>query len=122
MFCPKCGCEYEEGFDTCADCHIPLVAEPPPPPPDPEYMECERILSTHNTGDIAVIKAVLESEGVTHFFEGEVFNMLRPFLQPSRLFVRKDQVEKAKEILKDMKLQYFAISGGGGKGGKEDNA
>ena len=120
MFCPKCGCEYEEGFGECADCHIPLVPEPPPPPPEPEYMECEPILSTYNAGDIAVIKAILESEGIAHFFEGEIFNMMRPFIQPARLFVRKDQVGQAKEILKNMKLEYFAISGGNKNSGEED--
>lgn len=25
MLCPQCGAEYREGFDECADCHVPLV-------------------------------------------------------------------------------------------------
>jgi len=29
MICPKCKTEYREGFDVCADCEIPLVAELP---------------------------------------------------------------------------------------------
>ncbi len=26
MFCPLCKAEYRQGFSTCNDCHIPLVA------------------------------------------------------------------------------------------------
>ena len=29
MYCPKCGCEYREGFDVCADCGEKLVSEEP---------------------------------------------------------------------------------------------
>jgi hypothetical protein len=33
MYCPQCGSEYREGFFQCADCEVPLVAEPPPEKP-----------------------------------------------------------------------------------------
>ena len=26
MFCPLCKTEFRQGFSTCSDCHIPLVA------------------------------------------------------------------------------------------------
>ena len=109
MFCPRCRGEYEPGFTECADCHVPLVPELPPPPPEPEYVEHVHLLGTHNPGDIAVIKAILESEGITHFFDGEYFNRLRPMVQPARLLVRKDQVQQAKDVLKHLNLSYFAL-------------
>jgi hypothetical protein len=28
--CPRCGAEYRPGFDTCADCGLPLVPGPAP--------------------------------------------------------------------------------------------
>lgn len=28
-YCPQCGAEYRPGFEMCADCHVPLVDEPP---------------------------------------------------------------------------------------------
>ncbi len=31
-WCPKCGCEYREGFATCADCGIALADAPPAGP------------------------------------------------------------------------------------------
>lgn len=36
MFCPTCKCEYLEGFTTCADCSVPLVAQLPPEPVEEE--------------------------------------------------------------------------------------
>ena len=109
VFCPRCGCEYRDGFTECADCHVPLAAEPPPPPPEPEYIAYEPMLSTHNGVDIDIINAVLESEGITYFFEGDIFNLVRPLVQPARLMVRKDQVQQAKEVLEELKLAYFAF-------------
>src|ERR1043166_518598 len=29
MVCPKCGAEYRQGYTSCADCHVFLVAERP---------------------------------------------------------------------------------------------
>jgi hypothetical protein len=26
MYCPLCKAEFRQGFSTCSDCHIPLVA------------------------------------------------------------------------------------------------
>jgi hypothetical protein len=37
--CPNCGAEYRSGFDTCADCGVPL--EPGPAPQDPEGASTE---------------------------------------------------------------------------------
>lgn len=28
MFCPNCGAEFRDGFERCADCDVPLAAEP----------------------------------------------------------------------------------------------
>lgn len=64
------------------------------------------ILETHNAGDIALVKSLLEAEGIVYFIQGEsaapyLFNAL-----PMRVMVRNDQEEKAKDILKDVALSY----------------
>lgn len=61
------------------------------------------ILTTRNLVDIALIKSILDSTNITYFFQGENFANLG-YGVPIRLMVKKDEVEKAKEILKDFKF------------------
>lgn len=95
MFCPQCRTEYREGFDTCTDCDVPLVSELSPEPA-PEYLEFEEILISLSGSDIAMIKSLLESEGITYYFRGESSYSFAP---PTRLMVQKDRADEAREIL-----------------------
>lgn len=97
MFCPQCGAEYKENIFLCPDCHVSLVPEPLPDDRH-EYGEFVQIFSTFNPGDVAIIKSLLDSEGIIYYFHGEHF--MHTLSQPARLMVRKDHVEDAKEILK----------------------
>lgn len=109
MFCPTCRAEYREGFTECVDCEVPLVSELPPLP-EPEFVEFEEVLSTYNMGDIAVIKSILDNEQVTYYFKGVQHQLMCPLAEPARLIVRKDQVRKAKDILKDLELNYMGFA------------
>ena len=109
MFCPKCRAEYREGFTECADCKVLLVPELPPKP-KPEYEEYEEVLSTFNMGDVVIIRTILDKEKLTYYFKGDQQHIMRPLVEPARLMVRKDQVQKAIEILKDLKLSYMAFA------------
>lgn len=111
MFCPKCGGEYREGFIECADCRVPLTEQAPPEPedlsePDAPDLEFVHVLSTYNSADIAIIRTYLEAEGIRFFIEGEVFNALRPLVQPARLLVVKRDLAAAQEILADLHLRH----------------
>ena len=108
MFCPKCRSKYKEGITECPDCGVPLVAELPPEP-KAEFVDFEEVLATFNPGDIAIIKSILNGEGLTYFFKGEQFSQVRPLVEPARLMVRKEQAQKARAILKDLKLNYMGI-------------
>ena len=71
-----------------------------------EFIEYVKILETHNAGDRVFLKSILDAEGITYFIQGEyaapyLFNAL-----PMRLMVRKDQADKAREILTDIELSY----------------
>jgi len=95
MFCPQCKSEYQEGVVICCDCNIPLVSALKREP-KLEFVDYEEILFTNNAADIAVIKSLFDSEGIIYYFLGEHFAF------PIRLMVNKDQVEEARELLKDL--------------------
>ena len=107
MFCPKCRAEYREGFTSCTDCHAPLVSKLEPlPDARPGYTEYEEVVSTFNPFDIAMIKSLLDAEDILYFFQGEQFSYVRPLADPVRLMVAKEDVEAAREILKDLAISY----------------
>jgi len=109
MFCPKCKSEYREGFTICADCDIPLIEELPPEE-EPEFIEYEEVLGTYNPADIMFIKSMLDAENITYYFNAEHFMYVRPMAEPARLMVAKNDVETAKDILKDLDLTITAIN------------
>jgi len=106
MYCPKCRTEYVEGISVCADCNVPLVAELNETDQSSELVDFEEILTTFNAGDIALIKSILDGEGITYYFSGEESNYMLPLTQPPKLMVRKEQAEQAREVLKDLLLEH----------------
>ncbi len=109
MVCPECGKEYAEGVYVCAECGVSLVpAESVRDAANElvEYAESEEILFTANAGDMAVIKSLLDSEGIAYYFRGEFFSSVHPLAQPARLMVRVEQAEGVKEILKSLNIEY----------------
>ncbi|MEJ2640145.1 MAG: DUF2007 domain-containing protein [Desulfosarcinaceae bacterium] len=88
------------------------------PTQDRKDIEFIPILETHNAGDRAFLKSILDAEGIVYFIQGEhvapyLFNAL-----PMRVMVREDQADRAREILNDMDLSY---SYGFRKGAKDDD-
>ncbi len=112
MFCPECEFEYRDGFNECSVCNVLLVHELPLRHSEPsvsragsrEFVDFEEVLFTFSPFDIAIIKFILDTEGITYFFKGEHFNYVRPLGEPARLMISIEQVREAKEILKDLDL------------------
>lgn len=68
------------------------------------FIEYVSILEIHNAGDRVLIKSILDAEGIIYFIQGE---HVAPYLYnalPMRVMVKKDQADKAGEILKDFEL------------------
>jgi hypothetical protein len=101
VYCPECGVKYKKSISLCPKCGIPLISGPPPES-GLQPSGFEEILATFNAGEIAIIKSLLDGEGITYYFKGEYFNYIEPLAQPAKLMVLKDDVEKAKEILKTL--------------------
>ncbi len=108
MYCPKCKKEYKEDIYLCKDCRTSLVHELPPDllTEPKECDEFEEIFFTSNAGEMAVIKSILESEGITYYFKGEFSSHAHPFPQPARLMVLRDEVDEAKEVLESLNISF----------------
>ena len=102
MFCPKCRTEYREGFTVCGDCGTTLVPELPPEPPaeiTSEGADFEEVLGFMDEGVVAIVKSLLDEEDIEYYIVGEFSVSKGP---DQKLMVRKDQAERAREILKDL--------------------
>jgi tetratricopeptide (TPR) repeat protein len=119
MFCPKCKAEYRPGYTVCADCEVPLVEQLPvePEPEEPEDAmpfppgtELVHILDTFNPGDTALIKSILDAEGIRYWLEGDYSAQYIYHSIPTRLMVPSDQAEKAREALKQLDLSLGQVT------------
>jgi hypothetical protein len=108
MFCPKCGKEYRKDIYICAKCRVSLVPEllQGSTNESQELVEFEEILFTPSSGDMALIKSLLESEGIVYRLRGEFFSSEHRYVQPARLMVHTDRVEEVKEILESLNITY----------------
>lgn len=125
--CPKCKQKLPEYADTCPECLVDIDSGKPVT--DPEYLEKYakeelpevqgtisedgdyiEILRTFNQTDIAFIKSILEGEGISYYLKGEHFMNMRPLFRPVVLMVKEDEIEKTKEILKDMNIAFSGLN------------
>lgn len=112
MYCPKCKTEYTEGILVCADCGVALATLLPDEPSSFDYEDYrgesaylgyksyDEIPEVLNAGDVVMIKSLLDCEAIDYYMEGE----FSPY-GIHRLMVLKEQVEEAREILKDLEIE-----------------
>ncbi len=70
-----------------------------------------KILETDSLTDIALIKSVLDAEAVEYFVQGENLKFLRP-VDHAVVMVAEQDVKRAVEFLKPLKLRYQMFGGG----------
>jgi len=91
-----------------------------PPEEEPEFIEYVEVMGTYNPADVALMKSILDAENITYYFNAEHFMYVRPLVEPVRLRVKKDEAEKAREILRDMNLAITGIDLRKGDGNSEN--
>jgi len=72
----------------------------------PECSEFEEFVFTSNAGEMAIIKSLLEGEGITYYVKGEFSSHAHPFPQPARLMVQREGVNAVKEILESLNIAF----------------
>jgi hypothetical protein len=106
VYCPKCQCEYRDGFSECADCHIPLLAGPAPEKPASQFdpnLDLVVVLETNDRIQLAMTKGLLEDAGIPFFILGQIATLIQDvdgFLRKwVRVQVPRDREEEARVIL-----------------------
>lgn len=80
MKCLKCGAEYNDGFNTCADCHVPLVPDDyEPDKPDGNNPSAKPATPDEKDGSVsAPFISCLESMGFVIEKEGDSLSASHP--------------------------------------------
>jgi|WetSurSiteA1Bulk_404760.scaffolds.fasta_scaffold69764_1 hypothetical protein len=116
IICPNCSCELALEYDErtsgkvhCPECEalIDFGVNPPKILNKENYIE---LFSSLNQGDIAIIKSILDDSEVDYYVFGENFLSVDPLIQPARFFVNQNQIDEAKEVLKDFQLNIWGTS------------
>ncbi len=104
MFCPNCRTEYVEGVYVCSDCGAQLVLDLPPEP-EPEHAGFVEFPYPwgREAPPLILVKPILEAEGIAFYMAGEYANIAESY---PRFMVRRDHVEKVREILKDLEASF----------------
>lgn len=122
MICPKCNAEYRFGITECIDCQISLVdsISKENESQDHDAVDYRLVISTSNLGDIAVIKSLLDAERIPYFVEGENFNLVTPWIEPVKFFVREDSVDQALDALRSFNVRPIGPSTSVAEDGESD--
>ncbi|MBU3183616.1 putative signal transducing protein [Clostridium estertheticum] len=108
MFCPKCKCEYREGFNFCSDCKIELVEKLPGEEVSSEEFEYSELVTITETMDfsiIPIVKSILDSEGIRYFIKGEMIRSIAVLNNIMEIQVPIEEAQKAKDLLKDLDIK-----------------
>jgi hypothetical protein len=60
------------------------------------------VYSTYDPGQIAVIKSILDGEGIPYFFSGENVSLMIATGAYARLLVDEDQADRVRDILGEL--------------------
>jgi len=108
MFCPKCKCEYREGFNFCPDCKLELVKDLPSEDLSDEefdYSELVTIAETMDFSIIPIVKSILASEEIRYFIKGEMVRGFAVFNNIMEIQVPLEDAQRAKDLLKDLDIK-----------------
>ncbi len=73
-------------------------------------MGLKELVATSNIAEIALIKSLLDSEGISYLAQGEHFHAVRPIIEPVRFLVPQQDLERAKPLIEALDLTYGSFA------------
>jgi hypothetical protein len=73
-------------------------------------MALRELVATASLSDIALIKSLLDAEGIFYLAQGENFNLVRPLVEPVRFLVPEEDLERARPLVESVRLTYGAFA------------
>lgn len=107
MICPECKDEFRDGFETCPDCDVGLVAKPEPTDePEPDHPEGVELFWASDPGFLAIAKSILEGASIPYSVQGEETMALfgTPRSLSSRVSVPKTRYDEAMALMVEAEL------------------
>ncbi|WMJ85590.1 putative signal transducing protein [Anaerocolumna sp. MB42-C2] len=112
MFCPKCKCEYREGFKICPDCNENLVDSLPLPEKNIEILTALnpiKIKSVANDIDAELLINLLQNNNIPCFKKskgaGGYMNIYMGYsIFGEDIYVDKEDYTRAMDILSELDL------------------
>ena len=112
MFCPNCLYEYKDGLTKCPDCGADLVKDDPIKDDgegDLPDIRVAELTDVNNEMEAQILRDMLTQVGIYSFLRTNVLphtNVTLGFFSQRKygtVIVNKEDLEKAKEVLKDYK-------------------
>jgi len=74
-------------------------------------MSMKELVSTSNIGDVALIKSLLDAEGIPYIAQGENFHAVRPLIEPVRFLIPEEDVDRARPLIDGLRLSIVPLAG-----------
>ncbi|HDS29216.1 MAG TPA: DUF2007 domain-containing protein [Candidatus Acetothermia bacterium] len=73
-------------------------------------MALRELVATSNPAEIALIKSLLDAEGIPYLAQGEGFHGVRMLVEPVRFLVPEQDLETARPLLEGLTLSFGSFA------------
>lgn len=73
-------------------------------------MALRELVATSNPAEIALIKSLLDGEGIPYLAQGENFHAVRMLAEPVRFLVPEQHLEDARPLIAELSLSFGSFA------------